>query len=72
MSLHIEWDAARSCGIELMSAEQATRDLEAQEATTSPVLLLGGDGGGALAVEGSITELVAFAERMLAVVKRGE
>lgn len=66
--LHVEWDTAENCTIAVLTPEQADRELAPDVDCEQHVLLLGGDGGGALAVEGTPDQLKAFAERILATV----
>lgn len=64
MSMHIEWDDATSCEVEIYTAEEFEEEFgDTIEATHS--LVLGGAGGGCLSIEGSRAELVAFAQRVL-------
>lgn len=67
MSVHTEWDVAATCQVEVASREEANDEWslgEDEEVTAPFVLVLGGDGGGCLAVEGTREELIAFAERV--------
>lgn len=65
MSVHTEWDEAKTCGVGATTAEDANTEWYLDGEVTQPyVLVLGGDGGGCLAVEGTRAELVAFAERV--------
>lgn len=65
MSMHTEWDVAKTCAIGAASREEANDEWSLGEEVTAPyVLVLGGDGGGCLAVEGTREELIAFADRV--------
>ena len=67
--IHAEWDTATDCEVEVITADEAIETLGADEVTTAPyVLVLGGAGGGCLAVEGTAAELRAFARRILSAV----
>ncbi|ALE76807.1 hypothetical protein FRP1_28860 (plasmid) [Pseudonocardia sp. EC080625-04] len=57
MSLHIEWDTA-SVEVRLLPAEQGLDELHPDAGIdSSHVLVLGGAGGGALAIEGDLDAL---------------
>lgn len=64
MSMHIEWDTAKECAIEVLDAAEANEDLRPDEEIEdgNHILILGGAGGGALAIEGTIGDLKRFAE----------
>lgn len=65
MSIHTEWDTATECEVEVITADEAIETLGADEVITAPyVLVLGGAGGGCLAVEGTAAALRAFAARI--------
>lgn len=65
MSMHTEWDTAGECGVEVMTAADATETLWPDEPVeASHVLVLGGAGGGCLAVEGSLTDLLNLASEI--------
>ncbi len=71
MTMHTEWDEARSCAISTLARDTANEDLDLAGKVTAPfVLALGGDGGGCLAVEGTAEQLRAFAARLSDAVAR--
>lgn len=70
--LHVEWDEAASCKVSLLTPVEANAELRPDEDCEHSVLLLGGYGGGALAVEGTPEQLKVFARRILAVVDNPE
>lgn len=64
MSLHIEWDTA-TVEVRLLPAEQGLDELHPDAGIdSSHVLVLGGDGGGALAIEGDLDDLAAVGHRI--------
>jgi hypothetical protein len=68
--MHIEWDTATDCNVSTASAVEANADWSLDAEVVEPfVLMLGGAGGGALAIEGTRAELVALAGRILAEVR---
>lgn len=61
MSMHTEWDTATGFGFDVYTADEANESLTPGEEVTSPyVLVLGGAGGGCLAIEGTADELRAW------------
>ena len=69
MSMHVEWDIARTCKIEILAAAEAEDVLHADYAVDGDyVAVLGGDGGGCLAIEGSRDQLTRLARALLATV----
>lgn len=69
MSLHIEWDAA-PVEIRLLPAEQGLHELRPDAGIdSSHVLVLGGDGGGALAIEGGLDDLADVGHQIAAAVR---
>jgi hypothetical protein len=66
MSMHIEWDTATDCNITTASAADANEHWALDASVDAPfVLMLGGAGGGALAIEGTRAELAALARQIL-------
>ncbi len=64
MPIHTEWDTAATCQVHVRTADEAMQIHGTDEPAPSPVLVLGGDGGGCLAVTGTYTELLALVERI--------
>lgn len=65
--IHVEWDVAETCDISAMTAADAEEELRPGEGINAPfVVVLGGDGGGCLAVEGTREELIKFGQRVVA------
>lgn len=66
MSVHTEWDVATECDIEVLTAEAAENALRPAAAIDhgSHVLVLGGAGGGCLALEGDLAQLAEFSDRV--------
>jgi hypothetical protein len=63
VSIHIEWETATECEVEVMSGAEANNELHADEEVDAPfVLVLGGLSGGALAIEGTTDDLNALAQ----------
>jgi hypothetical protein len=62
MSMHVEWDTATSAGIELVHRGEALGDAQVD---SEAALVLGGSGGGALCVEGTLAELRAWARTLV-------
>lgn len=68
MSVKVEWSGAKTLGPELLGPGEAAPDGQHGE---EHVLLLGGEGGACLAVEGTLAEIEDGLQHALAVV-RGE
>jgi hypothetical protein len=66
VSIHAEWDVASSCGVEVVGAGCVIGDGKVGDTA----VVLGGDGGGCLVVEGTPADVVQFAERVLSTVRR--
>lgn len=62
MSMHVEWDTAEDCGVELVEPGTSLGDAEVDQDAYG--LVLGGSGGGALCIEGTVPELRAFVTRL--------
>ncbi len=68
MSMHVEWDTAATAEIQVWSATAAL-DLLAPDTrkVSGPVLVIGGSGGGCIAIESnSVSELEALIRRLQA------
>jgi hypothetical protein len=66
--MHTEWDTATSCDYVALPTSRADEDLGLypDEPYSAPaVLVLGGAGGGCLAIEGTKEDLIEFAEAVL-------
>uniref|UniRef100_UPI003F498CF7 hypothetical protein n=1 Tax=Pseudonocardia sp. CA-138482 TaxID=3240023 RepID=UPI003F498CF7 len=65
MSMHTEWDVAATCCVGTYTASEAEEEFHADVHVESDyVLVLGGDGGGCLAVEGNRAQLISFSDRI--------
>ncbi len=69
MSMSIEWDVASTVAVTVLSAQSAEEDLHPDESIDAPfVLVIGGDSGGAFALEGDLDDMRRVATRILAAV----
>lgn len=69
MSLHVEWDTASEAGASIYTRD-AAREEFGEDVNAPFVLVLGGNGGGALAIEGTRDELVKLTEGILTAVRK--
>jgi hypothetical protein len=71
MSMHVEWDGAATCDVTVMSRQEANAEgCWLGEPVDAPfVLVLGGAGGGCLAIEGTAEALQALAADITAQVE---
>jgi hypothetical protein len=63
MSMHVEWDTASTCEVTMAIPGEDMPDGQNIDSDKWG-LMLGGDGGGMLVVEGTPAELLAFAARV--------
>jgi hypothetical protein len=70
MSMHVEWDKASEAGASIYTREAAQEEFGADDISAPFVLVLGGNGGGALAVEGTRDELIKLGEDISAAARK--
>lgn len=70
MSISVEWDEAKSCGVWVGSAEAAEQSFRPDDSVSGPlVLVLGGLSGGCFAIEGDKGALLELADKIFEAVE---
>ena len=66
MSMHTEWDVARTAELSLLDEQEAYDNLQPDaEIDYSHVLVIGGSGGGCMALEGSLSDIETVGRRIM-------